>query len=227
MLFKSLLIAASAFVLVPSAFAHETQQFRIGEADVTFVVGSLNEPVTVDDKSGVEVSISRAAPHGDENHDEAAPHDHETLNPMLGLDQVLQVEVSAGDKKRIFPLSPIYGEPGRYKAVFFPTVQTTYTYRFFGELDGAPIDLSFTCNPAGHPVTAEETTPLELSPNVTRVLKKGAFGCPTAKADLGFPEPSSTIQELRATDGATPIWIISVVALALSLVALLRRRKSV
>jgi hypothetical protein len=36
------------------AFAHQRQLFMIGDKDYLFVVGSINEPLYVDDKSGVE-----------------------------------------------------------------------------------------------------------------------------------------------------------------------------
>jgi len=29
-------------------------------------------------------------------------------------------------------------------------VATTYTYRLFGTIKGAPFDVSFACNPGGH-----------------------------------------------------------------------------
>jgi len=36
------------------AFAHQRALFNIGEKDYLFVIGSQNEPVFVDDKSGVD-----------------------------------------------------------------------------------------------------------------------------------------------------------------------------
>jgi hypothetical protein len=209
-------LVASIGLLFPSfAFAHETQHFQIGDKEYMFVVGSLNEPVAVDDKSGVELRVS-LVPSDDamatDEYDEAQPHDHETATPVTGLEQTLKVEISAADKKKMMDLSPQFGQPGAYKAVFFPTVQTTLSYRFFGTIDGTAVDLSFSCNPAGHPASPEETTETKVSDTVTRTLKKGAFGCPVAKADLGFPEPSATLQELRGLEttggeGMDPGWI--------------------
>ena len=40
-------------------------------------------------------------------------------------------------------------EPGHYEAAFYPTVQTTYNYRIFGNVSGLPLDLTFTCAPGG------------------------------------------------------------------------------
>jgi hypothetical protein len=35
-----------------------------------------------------------------------------------------------------------------------------------------------------------------LSDKVSRTLKVGAFGCPVAKSELGFPEPAPTLVSL-------------------------------
>jgi hypothetical protein len=59
-LLGAIAITATAIILVSStgiqdvAFAHQRQLFTIGDKDYLFVVGSLNEPIFVDDKSGVE-----------------------------------------------------------------------------------------------------------------------------------------------------------------------------
>ena len=40
-----------------------------------------------------------------------------------------------------------FGEPGAYRAVFFPTAAGAYTFHIFGEIDGEPIDERFTSGP--------------------------------------------------------------------------------
>lgn len=165
--------------------AHESQTFRIGGREYDFVIGSLNEPVAVDDKTGVDLRVS----------------DKATKAPVTELEQTLKVELIAGDKKKTFNLAATYGTPGSYRAVFIPTVQTTYTYRIVGTINGVPVDLSFTCNPAGHLASPEDLTPVEMGTDVVRLRKSGAYGCPVGRADLGFPEPSATVYSLR-TDAA-------------------------
>lgn len=226
----SLLGVLSVFAAPASAFAHEHQSFRINGKTYDFTVGSLNEPVAVDDKTGVEVSVSLADEHHEEDEHHVDGDEHEAAKPVLNLEKTLKVELQAAGKKKELPLTTVYGEPGSYKAVFIPTVATTLTYRLFGTIDGTPVDLSFTCNPAGHPATPEDTTELKLSDSVTRVHKTGAFGCPVAKADLGFPEPSMTINDLATSSGGKPVAAhaaagLSVVALALSAIALARSRR--
>lgn len=166
-----------------TASAHEVHVYKIGNQSYQLTIGSLNEPLIIDDKSGVDFRISKApvsatAGHGD------------TSGAIEGVDKTLKVEIIAGDKKKTFDLSPVFGTPGSYKTTFYPTVQTTLAYRFFGTVGDTPIDLTFTCNPAGHPQADEDTTAVNVSEGVTRLSKRGAFGCPQAKAEFGFPEPS-------------------------------------
>jgi len=198
-------LGAALFFAAAPAFAHEQQVFRIGGKEYTFTVGSLGEPVYVDDKSGIDLRVTRKpmkgekapamADDGDGDHEEAGM-------PVTGLEKSLKVELAAGDKKRVQDLSPAYGDPGAYRSTYYPTVATTLTYRVFGDLEGNTVDLMFTCNPAGHAQSPEDTTETKLSETVTRIKKTGAFGCPKDKADTGFPEPSASLRELRTASGA-------------------------
>lgn len=45
---------------IPEASAHENRLYNIGNKDYWITVGSINEPVFVDDKSGAEVFIKAA-----------------------------------------------------------------------------------------------------------------------------------------------------------------------
>lgn len=171
-------------------FAHERQVFEIGDKTYLFVIGSLNEPVFVDDKTGVDLRVKLADP--------ANPGDSSSPNaePVAGLETSLKVELIAGDKKKTMALAPAYKDPGAYKAEFYPTLATTFTYRVFGMINEVSVDLMFSCNPTGHPATADDTSRVEVSEGVTRILKAGSFGCPKPKAEYGFPEPSASLQEL-------------------------------
>lgn len=173
------------------ALAHERQVFDIADKSYLFTVGSLNEPVVVDDRTGVDLRVKLADPKnpGDGN----AP----AAKAIEGLEQSLKVEISAGDKKEILDLEPAYKDPGAYKAVFFPTVQTTYAYRFFGTIEGTPVNLTFTCLPAGTPKSEEDKSIVPMGDKINRTLKVGGFGCPLAKEALGFPELSMSINGLH------------------------------
>jgi hypothetical protein len=191
----SLAVAALVAAAPHDASAHERQVFTIDGKDYLFVVGSVGEPVVVDDKTGVDARVLLADP--------VNPGDSKAqgAKPVEGLNETLKVEISAADKKRVFDLSPAFNDPGAYRAPFFPTVQTTLTYRFFGTINGAPVDLSFVCNPAGHPRSEDDKSVVDVGSGVTRKLKAGAFGCPVAKADLGFPEPSTSLADLQKNVG--------------------------
>jgi len=172
--------------LSQGAMAHENHVYRIGDKTYQFTVGSLNEPVTVDDKTGLDFKVAMPG---------AKPGAEGT--PVTGLDQTLKVELAAAGKKKVFNIQPSFGTPGSYKTSFFPTVQTTLTYRIFGTVENIPVDLTFTCNPAGHPRSPDDNTEVKISDQVSQLSKRGSFGCPLAKADAGFPEPAPTAFELQ------------------------------
>jgi hypothetical protein len=176
--------AVAAFALcVAPAGAHERQLLRIGMSDYLFVVGFLHEPVYTGDRSRVDLRIVIADPSN--------PLDAgaSSVQPVDNLHKTLKVEVTAGPHARTFDLRPTYGAPGRYEAVFYPTVATTYTFRLFGTVGHVPIDLSFACNPLGH-VSVEDHNSVQLSEQVTRKVLIGSFGCPGARADGEFPPAS-------------------------------------
>jgi hypothetical protein len=209
LIFGALLLA----LVSPSvSLAHETRMFDINGVEYELVVGSLNEPVVVDDKTGVSVEIVRDGVF------------------LVGAQENIQVEMISGDKKKVVSLSPVYGYEGQYKSNFIATVPTTLSYRVFGTLEGVPVDLLFTCNPAGHPQSEEDTSRVEISDKVFQTLKRGSFGCPQPKEAFGFPEeaPSSfqmnkTIAEAIQADpseGQTdPSNNLAVIAIVLSLLA--------
>jgi hypothetical protein len=51
----AILVLFSVGILQNVAFAHQRQLFTIGDKDYLFVVGSIGEPLYVDQKSGVEL----------------------------------------------------------------------------------------------------------------------------------------------------------------------------
>ena len=193
----SLLSAAALvvafFVVAPSASAHERDTFKIGDKYYVITVGSLNEPFVVDNMSGVDLRVSQVAePTGN-----GASKGAGKGTPVTGLEQTLKVELAAGDKKETLSFDPSDEAPGAYAANFIPTVQTTYSYRIFGTINGSPVDLTFTCVPGEVSETAEDNSQVKVSDTVTRVNKVGAFGCPAARKAMGFPEPALSSYELN------------------------------
>ena len=82
------------------ASAHEHATYTIDGAPYQIVIGSLNEPVAVDDKTGVDLTVNKCytaactatkGPDGD--------MDGPAGTPVTGLESTLKVELVAGDQK--------------------------------------------------------------------------------------------------------------------------------
>ena len=122
----AVLSVALVALTVGATLAHESRE--VGEH--TFVVGFIDEPVFTGQKSGLEFFVS----HGEEE-------------PVEGLEETLEAQVTFGSETRDLEISPRFGEPGAYESVFFPTAAGPYTFRIFGEVEGEPFDESFTSGP--------------------------------------------------------------------------------
>ncbi len=122
----ALLLATASVVLALPVAAHE--QRAVG--DYTMIVGLIDEPVFTGQKSGLEFSVMS----GDEE-------------PVTGLEETLQAQVSYQGQTRDLPLSARFGQAGWYESVFFPTAAGPYTFRIFGSIEGTVIDESFTSGP--------------------------------------------------------------------------------
>jgi hypothetical protein len=181
------------FYFAPLASAHERDTFKIGSKYYILTVGSLNEPFVVDNISGVDLRVSQVAgPAGTGSSKETGKG-----TPVTGLEQTLKVELAAGDKKETLSFDPSDEAPGAYAANFIPTVQTTYSYRIFGTINGSTVDLTFTCAAGEVSETAEDNSQLKVSDTITRLKKIGAFACPAPRKNMGFPEPSLSSYELN------------------------------
>ena len=123
----TVLAAALLAITAGAAFAHEERDI----GDYSFELGLIDEPVFTGQKSGLEFFVSR----GDE--------------PVEGLEATLEADVTFGSQTRDLEISPRFGEAGAYQSVFFPTAAGPYTFRIYGEVEGAAIDESFTSSPDG------------------------------------------------------------------------------
>lgn len=179
--------------VTPQAFAHERQLYTIGGQDYLIVIGSLNEPIFVDDKSGVDLRVLTADPNNPMN------STAEGAVPVEGLEETVQVELGAGNVTKVLQLEPAFGEPGAYEAPFYPTVATTLTYRLFGTINNTPVDLTFTCTPTGEAGATADNSTVQVSDGVVRKGIEGGYGCPAPVADAGFPEPLMSNNEIVTT----------------------------
>lgn len=213
------------FLFMPTVMmAHETHVYEIGGEPYIFIVGSLNEPITVDDRTGVDLRVLRSDPTDPTNRGADA------VEPVTGLESTLEVELQAGEKRLLLPLAPAWRDPGAYRAVFYPTVATTYTYRFIGEINGVEVDLRFVCNPVGHVGGEPNTERVEISDDVLRIYAASDFGCPTTRAGIMFPE--QTLSSLETADHLLELerqvaqtrWMVVGVLFVVFLLFLYRRR---
>ncbi len=183
------ILLVSSYLPHQNIYAHQRQLFTIGNTDYLFVVGSLNEPIFVDDKTGVDFAAYSPDPND--------PVDSKAngTKPIEGLENILKVELAAGDKKKVLDFEPAYQNPGHYDAVFFPTIETTYNYTLFGNINSTDFRATWTCSPAeGEPLSDNST--VQISDDVIRKAMLGSFGCPQPRTDLGFPEPYLTNNEI-------------------------------
>ena len=187
----TILVLSSTGILQNMAFAHQRQLFTIGDKDYLFVVGSIGEPLYVDQKSGVEFFAYWPDPSDPVNSQANG------TKPIEGLESMLKVDVTAGDKNRTLDFEPAFRDPGHYEASFFPTVETTYNYTIFGNINGTSFNATWTCSPGGgESAPVSDNSTVEISPNVTRKSIMGGFGCPQPVSDAGFPEPMMSNQEI-------------------------------
>lgn len=157
----------TTIVGVDTVSAHESREV----GDYTFVVGLLDEPVYTGQKSGLELRVSR----GEE--------------PVEGLENSLQAEVAYEDQTRSLEISPVFGEPGAYRSVFFPTAAGPYSFHIFGEVDGTTVDESFVSGPETFSEVQEVTGgqfPLQFpsTGDLARDAEAGANAATTATIAL-------------------------------------------
>lgn len=183
------ILVGSVNSTLEDASAHENRLYNIGNKDYWVTVGSINEPVFVDDKSGAEVFVKAA--------DQSNPLDSNANGTKMveGLEKDLKIEVSAGDKKKVFEVEPAWNDPGHYEAVFYPTIETTYNYRLFGTINNVTLSLDFQCQTTEGEGNQDNSTK-QVSEGVTQKAQRGGFGCITSRADVSFPEPYISNNEI-------------------------------
>ena len=192
-LLASILGTSMILILAPigtySVSGHERRLYTIGDQDYLFVVGSVNEPAFVDDKSGVEVFAWWPDPTDPMNSQANG------TKPIEGL--TFKTDISAGGKNMTLDLEPAFREPGHYEAMFYPTVPTTYNYTVYGDINGTALRDTFTCSPAGESEPAQDNSTVTVSDGVTRIGQSGGFGCFESRADVSFPEQYVSNYELQ------------------------------
>lgn len=190
-------VAAATVMASPLiASAHERRVYRVGDKMYSLEVGFLNEPVRTDDKSGVDITVTygTSAMGADEDAGGGMAMPAAAFKPVEGLDKTLKVEISAGTEKKVMDVTPKWGSPGAYQAVFYPSMQATYGFRIFGMIDNVPVNLAYSCNPSSQSV--EDKNSVNISDNVVQKYKAGGFGCPGSRTEVTFPAQKVSVAEL-------------------------------
>jgi hypothetical protein len=170
------------------SYAHQRALFDINGKDYLFVIGSANEPLYVDDKTAA--TLDGYWPDASDPTNSRA----NGTQPITGLENMLKVEILAGDKNMTSNMDPAFGEVGKYESeTFYPTVATTFDYRIYGNINGTHFDVTFSCQPGGETAPSDNST-VDISENVVRKALQGGFGCPEDR--VGFPEPYISQYEL-------------------------------
>jgi hypothetical protein len=105
--------------------AHEARDV----AGTQMEVGFIDEPVFVNDRSGLEFFVNR------------------NEQPVEGLEKTIKASVTAGGQTRELPVSARPETTGAYESYFIPTVAGQYSFHLTGTIDGTPIDETFTSGP--------------------------------------------------------------------------------
>jgi hypothetical protein len=142
-------IALIAALIPTIAAAHEHREVADGQYELT--VGFLNEPAFVNQQNGLDLRVAKVS--------DATPAaaDAHAGTPVEGLSDTLTAEVLYGDQSMALELEPVYNQPGAYRAIFFPTATGAYSFHISGEIEGNPIDETFTSGPE----TFSEVEPIE------------------------------------------------------------------
>ena len=104
--------------------------------------------------------------------------DEEKSAPVEGLQDTLQVEVThvPSETSRTMSLRTVYDDPGHYVADLIPTSPGHYRFRFFGAVEGTPMDKTFDSKAGG-----------------------GGFDDVQAASVIHFPETVASAREVEGT----------------------------
>ncbi|WP_458720333.1 hypothetical protein [Candidatus Nitrosocosmicus sp. R] len=180
-----------------SSFAHQISLYFINGKDYLMEVEWANEPVAVDDKTNIVLTV--VSP----NMTDPTNAEANGTQPITGLENSLKVDIMAGNKTLSSNLDPAFGELGVYESeTFYPTIPTTFSFRVYGDMNGTSFDNTVSCNPIlGEDVPPDNST-VKISNGVERMALIGGLECPDDR--IGFPEPYTSqheiVQALNGTD---------------------------
>lgn len=189
-LFAVSLATILLLVLATGASAHEHRE--VGEYEI--IVGFMSEPALVNEPNGLSLAVHHG--HGDGGHSEDA-------EPVEGLQDTLQAEISYGGETQPLELRAQWGQPGSYTADVFPTAEGTYSFRIFGMIEETEIDETFV----GGPDTFSE------------VHSKSDISFPSSATGADSGSSSAVTEAQDSADSARTLAIIGIIVGILGLAA--------
>jgi len=169
------LLTLSLIVSAPAPVsAHEVRE--VGDGQYQMVVGFLNEPVSIGDKSGLDLRVTAPA-------DAATPvadGEEDVRTPVEGLETTLQAEVIFGDQTMALEIGPRFRDPGAYASYFYPNAAGDYSFRIFGTIGDLTIDETFSSGPDTFGAVEERllfpADPADSAPNAAGTTLVGDEG---------------------------------------------------
>lgn len=173
-------VAVFLFAQIQSAHAHG--HLEVDKYELT--IGFKNEPAYNGEPNGLDLRVVNT----------------ETDEPVTGLADTLQAELTFGSSSRTLDIRGVWGQDGAYTADIFPVQVGDYTWRIFGEIEGVPVDVSMTSSP-------------------------DTFSPIRSKADIAFPEAEMSTGELlekaeAAASSAQTAMIVAVIGLLVGIAGL-------
>lgn len=186
------LVLASATV----ASAHEHREFH----DMELTVGFGSEPAYEAFQNAAEIRVMRNAEKA-----------HGERTPVLGLEKTIQVEVThvGTGIATTLPVRRVFGQPGLYRAHLVPTASGQYRFRFFGTIEGKPINETFESGPGRfNDIEPQASIQFPVKVSTERELE-GVVRSAASNADEAGASAAS------ALDRATMALAVGVVGIAL------------
>ncbi|MBI2852355.1 MAG: hypothetical protein HYX84_04555 [Chloroflexi bacterium] len=153
-------VSVATSLISTDALAHERRD--VGKYQV--VVGFIAEPAIEGQKNGVDLRVTSNV-SGESK-------------PVEGVEETLQVEIThvATGVSRVFSLRTIFRDPGHYTTDLILTAPGVFRMRFFGNIEGTPVNETFNSRGGG-----------------------GGFNDVESSADIQFPQK---LAEVREVEGA-------------------------
>lgn len=174
--------AVAALLLAQTQATYAHGHLEVGKYEL--VIGFKNEPAFNGELNGLDLRVTNS----------------ETGEPVTGLADTLQAELTFGSSSRVLEIRGVWGQDGAYTADVLPVEAGDYTWRIFGDIEGTPVDVSMTSSP-------------------------DTFSAVRAKTDIAFPTAELTASELAekaeaAAGSAQTAMIIAVIGLLVGIAGL-------